>query len=254
MGDTQRMVVWVFGISVSLTLSYFGLIAPAAVRSSYEERIRAVQSEPATPGDPASDQFETAIVRINEVTALVRQRDEDPKAQSSPASGTLVPILILCACALITARQLPAFHVTAVTRVAERWSVLVLRSLACLIDTIVVQVGTTLIVVSYSVSNPMRREEQAAAILGLGLFANWLYSALSESSLWQATLGKRLLGVEVSDLKSQRITFARASVRFFSKFLSALPFGIGFMAAAFSPLGQAWHDQIAETIVSRRRQ
>jgi len=43
---------------------------------------------------------------------------------------------------------------------------------------------------------------------------SWLYFALSESSRWHATLGKRLLGLYVADAAGKPVDFWRASLRF----------------------------------------
>jgi uncharacterized RDD family membrane protein YckC len=53
--------------------------------------------------------------------------------------------------------------------------------------------------------------------LSLCFFAvsSWLYFAFSESSSWQATLGKRLLGLYVGDRGGRRVGFWQASLRFF---------------------------------------
>ncbi|MGB6874886.1 MAG: RDD family protein [Candidatus Acidiferrales bacterium] len=51
-------------------------------------------------------------------------------------------------------------------------------------------------------------------LLCLYIFFNWLYFAISESSVWQATLGKKIVGLYVEDREGRRITFGRASVRF----------------------------------------
>jgi uncharacterized RDD family membrane protein YckC len=83
----------------------------------------------------------------------------------------------------------------------------------------------------------------------LGLIAGWFYYAGMESSEHQATVGKRTLGLRVTDLKGERLTFGRASGRFVAKGLSAIPLGIGFLLAAFTRRGQALHDIIASTLV-----
>jgi uncharacterized RDD family membrane protein YckC len=80
----------------------------------------------------------------------------------------------------------------------------------------------------------------------------WLYYALMESSSWQATLGKKALGLEVTDLEGNRIGFGRASGRFFAKILSALILWIGFIMAGFTEKKQALHDMIAGTLVIRK--
>jgi uncharacterized RDD family membrane protein YckC len=78
-----------------------------------------------------------------------------------------------------------------------------------------------------------------------------LYFSLQESSEAQATLGKRALGVKVTDMNGQRISFPRALGRYFAKILSALLLGIGYIMAAFTSKKQALHDMIARTLVVR---
>jgi uncharacterized RDD family membrane protein YckC len=77
----------------------------------------------------------------------------------------------------------------------------------------------------------------------------WLYFAKLESGPSQATYGKRIMGIHVTDLSGQRISFGRASGRFFGKIVSALPMDIGFIMAAFTDRKQALHDMIAGTLV-----
>ena len=54
----------------------------------------------------------------------------------------------------------------------------------------------------------------------LRMVIHWLYYSLLESSAWQATLGKKALGLEVTDLDGNRIGFGRATGRFFAKIIS----------------------------------
>ncbi len=77
---------------------------------------------------------------------------------------------------------------------------------------------------------------------GLAVVVQWLYFALLESSNRQATLGKIALGLVVTDENYRRLSFPRATARFFGKFLSAIILGIGFMMAAFTEKKQALHD------------
>jgi uncharacterized RDD family membrane protein YckC len=77
----------------------------------------------------------------------------------------------------------------------------------------------------------------------------WLYYAFMESSHWQGTLGKRALGIGVSDLQGRRISFGRASGRFFGKIVSNLTFLVGYVLAAFTERRQALHDILAGCLV-----
>ncbi len=77
----------------------------------------------------------------------------------------------------------------------------------------------------------------------------WLYFAILESSQNQATLGKMTLRIVVTDLKGERITFTRATLRHFSKWISFLLFLTGFFAILYTKKHQGLHDIIAACLV-----
>ncbi len=77
----------------------------------------------------------------------------------------------------------------------------------------------------------------------------WLYFAILESSKNQATLGKMAARAIVTDLHGRRITFARASLRHFSKFISVFFFFAGIIAIAYTRHAQGFHDMIAACLV-----
>jgi uncharacterized RDD family membrane protein YckC len=88
--------------------------------------------------------------------------------------------------------------------------------------------------------------------IGIIIVVSWLYYALSESSSWQATLGKKMLHLKVTDMTGQPISFGRASGRFFARIVTKLiPLGIGYMLAGFTEKKQAIHDMIASCLVLR---
>jgi uncharacterized RDD family membrane protein YckC len=76
-----------------------------------------------------------------------------------------------------------------------------------------------------------------------------LYFALMESSATQATIGKRLIGIKVTDVQGRRIGFGRALARFFAASLSWLSMNLGHALAAWTPERRALHDYIAGTRV-----
>ncbi len=79
----------------------------------------------------------------------------------------------------------------------------------------------------------------------------WLYFSIMESSEMQATFGKKLLGLKVTDMSLCRISFGCATGRFFGKLLSLLLGGIGFIMIAFTPRRQGLHDVITNTNIIR---
>jgi uncharacterized RDD family membrane protein YckC len=81
------------------------------------------------------------------------------------------------------------------------------------------------------------------------LLLSWLYFALLESSPMQATLGKKLLGIQVGDLDGEQISFVAATIRYFSKSISSALFCAGYIMAFFTEKHQALHDIIAKTVV-----
>lgn len=87
----------------------------------------------------------------------------------------------------------------------------------------------------------------------LMIVGSWLYFAMMESSSYQGTLGKMTLGLIVTDLQGRRVSFGRASGRFFAKIITGLiPFALGYIMAGFTEKKQALHDMIASCLVLRK--
>ena len=96
--------------------------------------------------------------------------------------------------------------------------------------------------------------EKTLIVYPMALLVVWLYNALMESSSLQATVGKLALGIKVTDVNGNRISFLRATGRCFGKvFLSSMFFSIGYLLALFTGRKQALHDLIAGTIVVKGR-
>ena len=137
-----------------------------------------------------------------------------------------------------------------------------IRVVAYIIDAIVLTIASIPIGLIFGISMMASLDPTAAtdqeAMLGANLLANllsivlgWLYYALMESSAMQATLGKKALGMIVTDESGQRIGFGRATGRYFAKILSALILLIGFIMVAFTERKQGLHDKLAGTLVVR---
>ncbi|MEO0084313.1 MAG: RDD family protein [candidate division WOR-3 bacterium] len=115
------------------------------------------------------------------------------------------------------------------------------RFLAGLIDGLILLVPTAII---QAIFKPAGRF--------FGIIAVWLYYALMESSAYQATLGKQVLGIMVTDIYGNRISFGRATARHFAKIVSTLTLLIGYIMAGFTQKKQALHDIIADCLVIKK--
>jgi uncharacterized RDD family membrane protein YckC len=95
----------------------------------------------------------------------------------------------------------------------------------------------------------------AAAMTAIAVKAvvSWLYFAILESSTPQASLGKMVLGLRVTDMEGRRISFARATARCLASFLSTLILCIGYLMVAFTEKKQGLHDMLTSTLVVRAR-
>jgi uncharacterized RDD family membrane protein YckC len=80
----------------------------------------------------------------------------------------------------------------------------------------------------------------------------WLYFAIMESSVRQATLGKMALGLLVTDMHGNRLSFGRATGRYFGKIISGAILMIGYIMAGFTQQKQALHDILAGCLVVRK--
>jgi uncharacterized RDD family membrane protein YckC len=165
---------------------------------------------------------------------------------------------------------IPAYAEYAVPRVvyAGFW----LRFLALLIDNVVLGLGLILILIPLifltglhellGQFHPDEELNDAGVFMLMGfvfllatasLVVTWLYHALMESSEWQATLGKKALGLVVTDMAGQRVSFARSTGRHFGKIITNMvPVFIGYIMAGFTAKKQALHDMLAGCLVLRR--
>jgi uncharacterized RDD family membrane protein YckC len=88
-----------------------------------------------------------------------------------------------------------------------------------------------------------------ASVLSSGIFIiQTLYFAVFESSGKQATPGKRVAGIKVTDLQGGRLSFSKALIRNLGKIASSVMF-IGYIMIAFTKQQQGLHDIIAGTLV-----
>ena len=104
-----------------------------------------------------------------------------------------------------------------------------------------------------------------------GILLGWAYYAIMESSPQQGTLGKMAVGIAVTDLKGNRISFGRATGRYFCMYLTAITFviyiftdtyfgicltaitlAIDYIIAAFTGKRQTIRDMIASCLIIKK--
>ena len=83
----------------------------------------------------------------------------------------------------------------------------------------------------------------------VNIVVGWLYSALQESSAAQATIGKRALGIKVTNTAGGRISFGQATGRHFGKIISSIILLIGYLMMLWDDRKQTLHDNMAGTLV-----
>jgi uncharacterized RDD family membrane protein YckC len=147
-----------------------------------------------------------------------------------------------------------------------------LRVLAYIVDNVVIGVGLLCVLIPLffltgfgALISHIRPQEDwgdAGALVIIGfiflaamasLVVTWLYHALMESSEWQATVGKRMLGLVVTDMAGQRVSFGRSTGRHFGKIITNMvPAFIGYIMAAFTERKQALHDMMAGCLILKR--
>ena len=186
-----------------------------------------------------------------------------------PACGKEAPELTnfcqYCGQTLTLAAMGPGNHYTraaapATVKYVAFWP----RFVAFIIDAIIVSIvvlGATMVVGLATGAKMLTYGKNPGQLLAafvsvkflISTVVQWLYWASMESSHTQATLGKMAMGFKVTDLQGERLSFARATGRYFGKYVSALILCIGFIMIDFTEKMQGLHDIMAGTLVVKKR-
>jgi len=129
------------------------------------------------------------------------------------------------------------------------------RLLASVIDYFLITAGYVLLVLLSFVFIEEKQQRVMAALSGLPLIivVKFIYSSIAEASAKQATAGKRLLNIKVTDLGGSRISAGSAWLRNLAKLLSAVPFFFGYLYSFLNKKQQCFHDLAAGTLVTKER-
>lgn len=144
-----------------------------------------------------------------------------------------------------------------------------LRFVASIIDYIVLYIAQTIIMVplmgllgltAFNAQSMTEAQQMGAIGALIGIFMvtflfitilQWMYYALMESYNG-ATLGKMALGLKVTDMDGNKISFLRASGRYFGKIVSSIILLIGYIMAGLTEKKQALHDIMANCLVVKK--
>jgi uncharacterized RDD family membrane protein YckC len=173
---------------------------------------------------------------------------------------------------LPTEEQIPSSHAAPTvvafsapaTGLSARYAGFWIRFAAAVIDSLVIFTVSMFLVIPLALTLGVGAalsgsiNEQATQALGalmgysIGLSLGWLYEALMLSSRRQATLGKMAVGLIVTDLAGNRLSFPRATGRHLGKYLSSILL-LGYLIQPFTEQRQALHDLLAGTLVHTKR-
>lgn len=127
------------------------------------------------------------------------------------------------------------------------------RFAASILDAIITAVGGMAVVFAFRMALVLDGTDDpyVLAIIEyfLGVALGWIYFAVMESSSSQGTPGKLALGIRVTDLNGNRISFGKATGRYFGKILSSLILLFGYLMVAFTEKKQGLHDMMAGCLV-----
>lgn len=90
-----------------------------------------------------------------------------------------------------------------------------------------------------------------AFIVAFSVAVRALYEGLMIASSKQATVGKMVFRIKVTDLQGKRLSMGRSFGRHFAKYISDLTLLIGYLMQPFTERRQALHDIIVGTLVTR---
>lgn len=126
-----------------------------------------------------------------------------------------------------------------------------LEALVALLVTAIVDAIMRILSPRFGLSPITARYATGIAFIFLLAIGAWLYAACAESSSWRATVGKRIVGLQVVTSSGGQLSFGQATVRHFMKFLSLFTASIGFMMAGWTKRCQALHDMPSDSVVVR---
>lgn len=129
------------------------------------------------------------------------------------------------------------------------------RLLATVIDYFFITFGYAILVLLGFIVLNNKDQRMLLALSGIPLIplARFIYGSITEASVKQGTIGKRLLNIKVTDLNGGKISLANSLGRNSAKIFSVATFFIGYLYSFLNKKQQCLHDLIANTLVIKDR-
>jgi uncharacterized RDD family membrane protein YckC len=128
------------------------------------------------------------------------------------------------------------------------------RVVADIIDYLMVLIGYLLLmaVIYLVVSLNVFRATAIILVIFVPL-GRLIYGGIAEASTKQATVGKRLMDIKVTDINGNRLLLSHSMGRNFSKIITNLTLGLGYLYCFLNKKQQCLHDVIAGSLVVKDR-
>ena len=141
------------------------------------------------------------------------------------------------------------------TTLPQYFATLDIRLLAVIIDYFILSAILAFFVFLGMLFLNSRDTKLAVALVALAIIpvGKLVYGSVMEASPRQATYGKFLMGLKVTDEAGNRISSGQAFGRNFAKLICILTVGIGYLTGFFDRRQQCLHDKMAGTLVIKDR-
>ncbi|MGV3761130.1 RDD family protein [Parapedobacter sp.] len=137
----------------------------------------------------------------------------------------------------------------------QYFATLDVRLLATAIDYFIAGCVYAALAAIYLAGTSNAKESIPALLIGLAIVpvTKFILSTAMEGSKKQASIGKMLIGIKVTDEQGRPIGYGKALGRNAAKLVGIATLGIGFLTGFFDRRQQCLHDKIAGTLVIKDR-
>jgi len=137
----------------------------------------------------------------------------------------------------------------------QYFATLDIRLLSTAIDYFFAFCGYAILAVIYLGGTENTPTRVPTLIIGLSLVPifKFISCVLLEGSSKQASIGKMLIGVRVTDEQGKPVGYGKAFIRNLAKLIGVITLGIGFLSGFFDRKQQCLHDKVAGTLVTKDR-